>query len=123
MPEPAPSSRSGTPSAVNVQTEVENDRGWTFGVTIGGGGGTGNTGGGRGGGGGGGNDASEMTRTLSWVDYEYWSHGSFSPSRVAEAVLVALREADPGRDLPQRLDASTARRLVRDFDQRVRDAL
>ncbi|MBY0262911.1 MAG: hypothetical protein K2Q20_11240 [Phycisphaerales bacterium] len=109
MPEPAPSSRSGTPSAVCVQTEVESDRGWTFGVTFG----TGN----------GGNEAAEMTLTLSWVDYEYWSHGSFSPSRVAEAVLVALREAEPGRGLPARMDASTARRLVRDFDQRVRDAL
>lgn len=61
--------------------------------------------------------------TLSWVDYEYWCHGTASPSRVAETVVIALLAADPKRSLPDKFDASTARRWVRDLDQRIREYL
>ncbi|HMN40587.1 MAG TPA: hypothetical protein PKE29_07045 [Phycisphaerales bacterium] len=64
-----------------------------------------------------------VTLVLSWVDYEYWSHGIASPCRVAEAVVRALLAADPKRELPDEFDASTARRWVRDLDQRVREML
>ena len=60
---------------------------------------------------------------LSWVDYEYWSHGTISPSVIAETVVRALLEADPKRELPDRFDCSTARRWVRDLDRRVREML
>jgi hypothetical protein len=64
-----------------------------------------------------------VTLALSWVDYEYWSHGAASPCRVAEAVVRSILEVDPARELPESFDASTARRWVRDLDRRVRDQL
>ncbi len=64
-----------------------------------------------------------VSMTLAWVDYEYWSHGSASPSRVAETVVHAVLAADPSRLIPDRFDASTARRWIRDLDQRVRELL
>ena len=67
--------------------------------------------------------ARTVTLVLSWVDYEYWSHGAASPSRVAEAVVRGVLEAEPSRELPETFDASTARRWVRDLDRRVREML
>ena len=64
-----------------------------------------------------------MDVVLSWVDYEYWSHGTHSPSVIAETVVRALIDADPKRELPDRFDCSTARRWVRDLDRRVREML
>lgn len=61
--------------------------------------------------------------TLSWQDYEYWSHGVRSPSRVAEVVVRAVMEAQPERVLPGRFDASTARRWVRELDDMVREEM
>ena len=58
---------------------------------------------------------------LSWVDYEYWGHGVISPSRVVERVVAALIESRPELLLPERFDASTARRWARDVDERVRE--
>ncbi len=54
--------------------------------------------------------------TLSWVDYEYWSHGAVAPEKVAQRVVEALLRDDPFRELPQRFDASTARRWMRSLD-------
>ncbi len=70
-----------------------------------------------------GEEARTITLCLSWVDYEYWSHGTASPCRVAEAVVRGVIAGDPTRELPDEFDASTARRWVRDLDQRVRDML
>jgi hypothetical protein len=101
--------RSG--SGVRVETEVETDRGWSFSVIVPCGA-----------------DAPETRHEvrLSFVDYEFWSHGTVGPSRVVEAVVAALDEADgPGvpRPLPASFDASTARRWVRDVDELVRARL
>lgn len=65
----------------------------------------------------------QIELTLSWQDYEYWSHGMKSPSLIAEVVVRALMQACPDRLLPPRFDASTARRWVRDFDDLVREEL
>lgn len=98
---------------IRVLTETESGRGWTFRAIVPA-------------------DApspgspgasTEIDLSLSWVDYEYWSHGSKSPSYIAEIVLRALLEAQPERPLPARFDASTARRWVRDLDERVRELL
>jgi hypothetical protein len=67
--------------------------------------------------------ATEIDITLSWVDYEYWSHGAKSPSYIAEVVLRAILDAQPDRALPAKFDASTARRWVKDLDERVRELL
>jgi hypothetical protein len=67
--------------------------------------------------------AAEHEMTLAWVDYEFWSHGMHSPSRVAEAVVGAVIAAQPERELPARFDASTARRWVSGLDALVRERL
>jgi hypothetical protein len=93
---------------VSALTEREGAVGWKFDLSIAG-------------------DEGEKDRAvtvaLSWVDYEYWSHGTASPCRVAEAVVQGVIEGDPKRVLPDEFDASTARRWVRDLDQRVREML
>lgn len=65
----------------------------------------------------------QIELTMSWQDYEYWCHGMKSPSYVAEVVVRALMQAQPDRVLPARFDASTARRWVRDLDERMREEL
>ncbi len=108
---------------VSALTERESPYGWVFDVVFGDGGGSG----GSGGVGGSAESAGTIERhadvVLSWVDYEYWSHGTISPSVIAEAVVRAVIDADPKRELPDRFDCSTARRWVRDLDRRVREML
>lgn len=102
-----PGNRSNTGlSHVAALTERESPRGWTFDVVIGEG------------------DAERHADVaLAWVDYEYWSHGTISPSTIAEYVVRAVLEGDPKRELPERFDCSTARRWVRDLDRRVREMM
>ena len=94
---------------VEIRTETETDRGWLFAVeiTL--------------------DDAGERVHhhelTLSWPDYEYWSHGMRSPSAVAEAVCRGLLELRPGLAWPEKFDASTARRWAQDLDLRVRESI
>jgi len=60
---------------------------------------------------------------LSWVDYEYWSHGVAAPERVVKAVVELVLDQRPDVALPAKFDSSTARRWVRDADQRVREGV
>lgn len=117
MPEEADRSnaRPRETGGVSVITELESPRGWVFAVRVPGPvGAAGDVSGG-----GSGMAAAQVDLSLSWADYEYWSHGSASPSRIAEAVVRTLREAEPERILPAKFDASTARRWVTDFDDRM----
>jgi hypothetical protein len=93
-------------SHVSALTERESPRGWTFDVVIGEG-----------------ETERHVDVVLAWVDYEYWSHGTTSPSVIAEYVVRAVIDAEPKRELPDRFDCSTARRWVRDLDRRVREML
>jgi hypothetical protein len=61
--------------------------------------------------------------SLSWADYEHWSHGAAPPEQVARVVVEALLEAGVPDPLPDRFDAATARRWVRDIDERIRQRL
>lgn len=60
--------------------------------------------------------------TLSWPDYEFWSHGLIPPSRIAEAVVRGTLQLAPDFRPPARLDASTCRRRAggRALDEWVR---
>ena len=98
-----------TVARVEVRTETETDRGWVFGVEV-----VHEEGGDR---------VYRHDLTLSWPDYEYWSHGMRSPSAVAEAVCRALLELRPDLVWPRKFDASTARRWGPDMDLRVRELL
>lgn len=96
---------------IRVLSEAEGDRCWVFTVVV-----PSDTAGSHAG-------TQNIEVALSWQDYEYWSHGQRSPSHVAEVVVRALIQAQPDRTLPDRFDASTARRWVRDFDDLVREEL
>lgn len=57
---------------------------------------------------------------LSWVDYNHWSAtGSDIPQKVAEAVLGFLLSRLTIDDLPDRFDASLARRRFKDADETI----
>ncbi len=58
--------------------------------------------------------------TLSWADYDHWSHGMERPSEVARQVLEFVLERRALRDLPQRFDASTVRRWWPEIDRAFR---
>lgn len=92
-------------ATVEIGREVEDARGWRFEVAVA-----------RPG-----IPVSRHEVTLSWVDYEYWSHGQLSPSRVAECVMRALLSLRPGLALPARFDASTCRRWARGLDERMHE--
>jgi hypothetical protein len=57
------------------------------------------------------------TVTLAWADYNFWSHdGSDAPAVVAEAVIEFLLTKMPPEQLPEKFDASLARRRFGDAD-------
>jgi len=61
--------------------------------------------------------------TLSWADHDHWSGGAVRPSAVAEAALWVLLEHLGLRALPDSFDCARGRRLINDFDERVRARL
>jgi hypothetical protein len=93
---------------VEVQSEQETDRGWSFEVVV------------RSGAYGG----SRHTVTLSWADYNRWTpSGAEAPERVVRAVVrfVAERWQEgalaPDGCLPRRFDSATVRRWFPDLDR------
>lgn len=60
------------------------------------------------------------TLHLSWSDYNHWSvDGGDPPQRVAEAVLEFLLSRAEPPALPERFDASIARRQFAGADQQI----
>lgn len=60
---------------------------------------------------------------LSWADYEYWSHGTVAPERVAKAVVEVAVERRSDPEMPGRFDASTVRRWGEGIDAAVTNRL
>jgi len=61
---------------------------------------------------------------LGWVDHNHWTgERPFSPSRVVQALFECLLEASPTVELPERFDASTARRWVDSLDTEIASRL
>lgn len=57
---------------------------------------------------------------LSWADYNLWSgDGSDEPTQVIEAVMAFLLKNLSVQDLPEKFDASWARRNFADADQTI----
>ncbi|MBL0926052.1 MAG: hypothetical protein IBJ11_00155 [Phycisphaerales bacterium] len=61
--------------------------------------------------------------TLSWADYEHWSHGVTPPARVVEAVVGLLLEKAPASMDRPKIDAAAGRRLVPGFDRELAERL
>jgi len=90
--------------SVTIDGEHEVDRGWLYTLSV-----TGATG-----------AANHHELTLSWVDHEHLVSGAISPVLVAKASAKLALEHFGAHGLPQRFDVSSLRRLVEDFDERVR---
>lgn len=61
-----------------------------------------------------------LTLRLAWADYNLWSaDGADPPHAVATAVVRFLLSHTPAADLPERIDASTARRRHPDADTEI----
>ena len=61
------------------------------------------------------------TVRLDWADHDHWTGGTCSPSRTTEiliALLVEHAEDLPG-ELPEKFDASTARRWLDELDSAI----
>ncbi len=89
---------------VELLSENEGDRRWTFDFRIQDGEGP----------------AIALKLNLSWADYNLWTgDGSDAPHAVAEAVVRYLLSHLTPRDLPQTIDASFARRQFADADREI----
>ena len=64
-----------------------------------------------------GDDAREHHVRLAWVDHDHWSGGRAQPSHVVERLMELLAELEI--EIPERFDASTARRWHTDLDARL----
>jgi hypothetical protein len=87
---------------IDVKTEVDGDRGWTYEVEV--------------------RDGSVTHRyevTLSWSDYDLWSRGQVAPERVVKAAFVFLLEREPADAIMKRFDCSVIRRYFPEVDKRL----
>lgn len=90
-------------SNVDVISEEECQRGWTYRVRVEGHDGA----------------ASEHSVRLDWAEHELWCGGRCPPSRVVEVLLRFIFEQDPARILPEKFDAATVRRWLSDVDEAI----
>ena len=61
----------------------------------------------------------DLTVTLSFQDYDLWSHGRVAPSRVVEACVRYLLDQAPDQDIMPKFDCSIIRRLCPDADAQL----
>lgn len=92
---------------IDVQTEQEIPRGWTYHVVI--------------------QDdhgaTTEHDVSLAWLDHDHWCGGRRPPSQVVEAVVNFVLDHGGPRPLPARFDAAKARWWIPMLDQELRRAL
>ncbi len=87
---------------IDVKTEQDTPRGWTFIVAVGDGGRT-----------------SEHHVTLSWSDYDHWSRGRVAPQRVAAAVVAYAMEHGGAGALDEKFDCARVRRRWPQIDREL----
>lgn len=87
---------------INVKTETDRERGWDFDVEL--------------------SDDGECYTyqvSLSWSDYDHWSHGQFPPERVVKAAFRFLLEREPASAILPRFDCAVIRRYFPDVDREL----
>jgi hypothetical protein len=87
---------------IDVKTEIDRDRGWSYEVEV--------------------RDAGSVHRyevTLSWSDYDLWSHGQVAPERVVKAAFRFLLEREPADAILPRFDCAVIRRYFPDVDKHI----
>lgn len=95
--------RSDQLAEIRIQNEQETGRGWAYDVIV-------QRPGDQ--------DPRQHQVTLSWADYEYWSHGQKPPADVVRQIVTYLLE-QPGFTPPVRFDASTVRRWFPSLDRHL----
>ena len=65
----------------------------------------------------------EHVITLSWSDHDHICAGAAPPSKVVEIMVDLMTRELDAEHVPQRLDASTLRRVIPDLDERIRARL
>lgn len=87
---------------IHVKTETETERGWKFGVEL--------------------DDAGrthEFDVTLSWSDYDHWTHGQVAPERVIKAAFGFLLEREPASAILRSFDCAVMRRYFPEVDREL----
>ncbi len=54
--------------------------------------------------------------TLSWADYDLWSHGRVAPERVVRAAFEFLLSREPASSILPKFDCSVIRRYFPEVD-------
>ena len=57
--------------------------------------------------------------TLSWSDYDHWSHGRKAPERVVEAAFEFLVEREPASAILSKFDCAIIRRYFSEVDREL----
>ena len=87
---------------IDVKTEEDSPRGWAFEVEVEDGGRT-----------------RAYAVTLSWSDYDLWSHGQVAPERVVRAAFEFLLRREPAGSILSRFDCALIRRYFPEVDQEL----
>lgn len=86
---------------IDIQSETDIERGWTYEVQV--------------------EDSRthQYTVTLSWSDYDLWSHGRIAPERVIKAAFEFLLEREPASAILQEFDCAVIRRYFPEVDREL----
>lgn len=87
---------------IEIGTETEGDSGWTYEVRVFDSGRT-----------------HDYEITLSFSDYDLWSHGRVAPSRVVDAVFRFLLQNESATAILSRFDCSLIRRYFPKVDREL----
>ena len=87
---------------IEIGTETEGEKGWTYQVSV--------FEAGR---------RHEYDVTLSFSDYDLWSHGRVAPSRVVEAAFRFLLDNESAKDILSHFDCALIRRYFPQVDQEL----
>lgn len=89
-------------TSIEIKTEEDSPRGWRFRVLV---------------------EVDqtrrELTVTLSWSDYDHWSHGRIAPERVAQAAVSYLLSRDPENPVDGDFDCAVIRRRFPEVDREL----
>lgn len=61
--------------------------------------------------------------TLSYQDYDHWSHGQVPPSKVVQRAFEFLLEKEPASSILPKFDCSVMRRYFPDVDRELQSRL
>ncbi len=87
---------------INVQTETDSPRGWTFTVALEDNG-----------------KRYDFSVKLSWSDYDHWSHGRVAPERVVQAAFEFLLQREPADMILGEFDCAIIRRYFPEVDSEL----